>query len=249
MRVPPCRRNQLQFVSCNRKIITIQIERHAHVDSTQHLEGASSGPPRSRQPDRADHSRRSPHRLRRRPSVNPTIRGTCSRSRRLPARAPMIWRSSIGQRWRRPSRGYAPDVVSSAVAQATMSVNTRGNRVGKCSLILDAQSVFVLTKEFGTGHLNRQAVQTLWAGGDSLVRDLVPAAHAKMMASGESGSIEAADAASSCCTVLGNAIGTCCRYDFQGLFECCGPCGFTFPEIGLHSLRCHLVQLLLGGAL
>ncbi|KDP90930.1 MULTISPECIES: hypothetical protein [Clavibacter] len=127
--------------------------------------------------------------------------------------------------------GYAPDVVASAVSQATVSVNTRGNRVGKCSLILDAHAVFVLTKEFGTGHLNRQAVQTLWAGADDIVRDLVPAAHAKMMASGESGSIEAADAASSCCTVLGNAIGTCCRYDFQGLFECCGPCAFTFPEI------------------
>ncbi|WP_445337579.1 hypothetical protein [Clavibacter sp. CFBP 8614] len=213
-------------------MIINQIERYAHVDSTQHLLrgliGAAALTATEKvgtlsalaSPVSAKPIRESDHPWYLQPLAATANAGADDLA--------VLHRAAVAAA---VQEGYARDVVSSAVAQATVSVNTRGNRVGKCSLILDAQSVFVLTKEFGTGHLNRQAVQTLWAGGDNLVRDLVPAAHAKMMASGEAGSIEAADEASSCCTVLGNAIGTCCRYDFQGLFECCGPCGFTFTEI------------------
>jgi hypothetical protein len=125
--------------------------------------------------------------------------------------------------------GYAPAMLEGSV-QATMSATPRGTSVGKASIVLDDSSVFVVSREFGTGRLARQSVRTLWYDGASTVRDIDPRSHAQSIADGlVDGKVLAA--AASCCTPTGAALGTCCSYDLKGMFECCGPCAFTLPVV------------------
>lgn len=125
--------------------------------------------------------------------------------------------------------GYSDALVKKANAKATMSVNPRGNKFGKCSLVLDDSSVLISTTEFGRGKFVRQATQVFWTDRESVVIDVIPHLHAQKMNAGKGSNIHAIEAASSCCGG-GASLGKCCKYDLKGLFECCGPCGFTLPS-------------------
>lgn len=125
--------------------------------------------------------------------------------------------------------GYTVAMAGGDVA-ATISATPRGTSVGKASLVLDDSSVFVVSREFGQGRLARQSVRTLWYDGASTVRDVDPRGHAQNITAGSVDG-NALAAAASCCTPTGAALGTCCSYDLKGMFECCGPCGFTLPVV------------------
>lgn len=127
--------------------------------------------------------------------------------------------------------GYPDSVLGKATAKATMAVSPRGTNVGKCALILDDSSVFVGTKEFGNGRLDRTASQVLWTDGQTTLRELVPSLHAQSMTDNANQGPLLAAAANSCCDPTGQASGTCCEYNFKGFFECCAPCGFSLPAI------------------
>lgn len=127
--------------------------------------------------------------------------------------------------------GYPQAVVHGAESRATMSLSPRGNAVGKCALILDDTSVFVVTKEFGHGKFDRVAVQTLWTDGSTVMKTIRPDAHAQLLtASGGETITDVSTAAyEACCDSSGQALGTCCDYDLQGMWECCGPCVWAIP--------------------
>ena len=132
------------------------------------------------------------------------------------------------------SEGYPVHLVDAAVvATATMSISPRGTEVGKCGLILDEYSAFVLTQELGSGRLDRVAVQAMWTDGEE-VRNLDPSLHAKTILKKTDSPKMVAAAASTCCDPTGQAAGKCCVYNFRGLFECCFPCvGFIGNPIKL----------------
>ena len=128
--------------------------------------------------------------------------------------------------------GYPQSLIEKAEASATVSVTPRGTDVGRCALILDETSVLLYTCEFEHGPMERYVVQTFLVEDERVMREVWPNLHGQALMSRNGGGENESDIAlaSLCCDPSGAAVGTCCEYDFQGMFECCGPCAWAIPS-------------------
>lgn len=133
--------------------------------------------------------------------------------------------AEIAEVARAAARGFGiPEhAVSVAIASATLSLNPRGNRVAQCALILNQNVVFVFAGEQSANGYVRQSGRMLWTDGVT-IQALPQESFARSLEMDAS-----AAAAASCCGVP-SQIGTCCRWDYQGALECCGPCAFSYPS-------------------
>ena len=118
--------------------------------------------------------------------------------------------------------GFPAKAVETATATATMSLNPRGNQVALCALILSDSVAFILAAERGADGFSRLSGRALWTDG-KVIRQLDPGSYSTSL------ELDAtAVATAAVCCAPGAPVGTCCTWDFQGLFECCAPCAFTF---------------------
>lgn len=112
---------------------------------------------------------------------------------------------------------------------ATMAVSSRGTDIGRIGALLNEVTVVGMVKEFGKGAKDRQAITIMNLDG-TMATVLDPdtfSRHVKKTGrSVESSKIVAMS--TQCCTPVGGyLVGKCCRYDWQEMLECCGPCAFT----------------------
>lgn len=136
--------------------------------------------------------------------------------------------------------GYEAAAIAGGIEFASMSVNPRGNDVGKIAIVLDDSNLLTLTREFRSLAGDRQVMAGMWTDGEAVV-GLPPAVLADAINPRSQTTTAAAVSAArrNCCSHLG-APGTCCEFNFQGLFECCVPCAFALP-LGPAFLACALV--------
>jgi hypothetical protein len=136
--------------------------------------------------------------------------------------------------------GYGVAALEAATYRATTATTPRGTRVGRIAAVLDDHSLVALTKEYGKNAFDREALQAFWTDG-AQVMDMQPSAHASAMQAGRATSAATMAASTTCCMYPGGSPGTCCVFDYQGLFECCAPCAVALIGGPAGGIACIII--------
>lgn len=121
---------------------------------------------------------------------------------------------------------YSSMAISAPVG-ATVGLSSRGTTILRATLSVDSSTIFLMVKELDHSFERRSALLTFGTDGSTYLQRL----NEQEIASGWNDA--PIKVSGECCGEFGTPPGTCCRYDLQGLFECCTPCVFGGVPLGI----------------